>query len=60
MIELQEEHGMNLPTGIWLIEYCIVAPDIAALPPPSQGAKLRQGEGLRGPVQWCRECGDVK
>ena len=26
---------------------------------PSPGAKLRQGEGLWGPVQWCRECETV-
>jgi hypothetical protein len=27
---------------------------------PSPGAELRQGEGLRCPVQWCRECEPVR
>jgi len=27
---------------------------------PSPGAKLRQGERLRCPVQGCRECGTVR
>ena len=44
---------------------CLGLPDAFALEqeqgnhPPSPGAKLRQEEGLRGPVQGRRECGDV-
>jgi hypothetical protein len=44
---------------------CLGLPDAIALEReqgnhiPSPGGSLRQGEVLRGPVQWCRECGPV-
>ena len=44
---------------------CLGLPDAFALEheqgnhTPSPGAKLRQGDGLLGSVQWCRECEPV-
>ena len=44
---------------------CLGLPDAIALEReqgnhiPSPGAELRQGDGLWGPVQRCRECGTV-
>jgi|GEM_PF-3913020 len=52
--------GVGQVVGVPRVAGCICFGERPGNHTPSLGAELRQGDRLWGPVQECRECGDVR